>query len=286
MKYLILTFIFISSFSFGQIVRHISPDDIDGLQVTRIDSFAGKSIYNYLGSRTDLCREYGILQLDVLEYSFQDDNVRLEIYIMQDASSAYGMYSLSITNCEQSNLFSTFSCKNINRVSAAYGSFYINAVNLGKTRSGQDLCVNIVRMVIEKNRMDVWYIPPIFQAPSLSPYVNSLKYLKGPIGLALGAPFLADFLRNDQFDCFSVTINSPPNSGILARIVFGEIGALGQFLVNTGVGSSYTTNPTMIGNGVYRSCFVIDDYKLIYLESNTPDLRITDLIPERPNSTY
>jgi hypothetical protein len=278
---ILIHFVFLASF--GQRINLISTDDIPGIRVTRFDSFTGQNLNTYLGIRTHLCFEYGFKQLYVSEYSQQDDQVRLEVYIMEDAPSAFGIYSVSMSNCNVRNLYSTFSCKNTNQVSAAYGPLFINTLNLSKTRSGLGLCETIIKAVMAKNPQETWYLPPLFQLPGLGPYINSLKYTEGPDGVSMGTPVLSGILANLKFNCYSVTIMTPAYSGILARIVFPDPSSMNVFLINAGLNSSGSTTPAMAGNGAYRSCYAIDDYKIVYLECTSPDLKLLDLIPQQPN---
>jgi hypothetical protein len=285
-KYFIVLSLFLSSFTFGQSIRLITPDDIPGIEVTRYDTFAGKDLTRYLGIRANLCFEYGFKQMCVCEYLLKDDRARMEIYIMEDPQSAYGIYSLSVSGCIRWNLYSTFSCSNPNQVSASSGPFFINVVNLSKTNSGLELCDQIVQKVIDKNPQDSWHIPPIFQLPQMSPYINTLKYTEGPYGVNMGAPQLSGLLENIRFNCFSVSIMAPTYGGILARIVFPDFSALNSFLIQAGLNTSGSTTPTMAMNGNYRSWYKIDDDRLIYLECTSPDLKLSDLIPEKPGSIW
>jgi hypothetical protein len=285
-KYLVVLMLLIVTTTFGQRVNLVSPDDLQGLAVTRNDTFTGQRLYSYLGDRANLYMEFGFKQLLVREYAAQDDKAKLEIYIMDDAPSAYGIYSLSISNCDQWNLYSTFSCFNINQVSAAYGPFFINAVNLSKTRGGQGLCSTIVQAVIAKNQKDAWYLPPLFQQPGVSPYIHSLKYSEGPAGLGMSAPSLSNILANLQFNCYSINITAPAYGGILARIVFADPNSMNIFLMNAELNSSNSMTPTMVSNGSYRSCYGVDDYKIIFLQSNSPDLKLSGLIPQRPDMNW
>ena len=286
MRCIIIFSLVCSIASFGQSIRLISPEDIPGIQVTRYDTFVGNDLSKYMGSRANLCYEYGFKQMCVCEYNLQDDKARLEISIMEDEPSAYGIYSLSISNCNLWNLYSTFSCTNINRVSAAYGPFFINAVNLSKTNSGMGLCQQLIQQIITKNPMDSWYLPPLFQLPQLSPYIISLKYAEGQNGIATGVPQLADLLESLQFQCYSINIMTPTYAGILARIVFPDFNIMGSFLIQAGLNTSDRSTPTMAMNGAYRSWYKLDDTKLIYLECSSPDLKLSDIIPERPNPMW
>ena len=283
---LLVLLVFISTVSLGQIIELITSEDIPGIQVVKCDTFTGKELSRYSRNQADLCFEYGFKKLITCDYAFQDDKARLEVFVMEDAPSAYGIYSLSIKGCNLWNLYSTFSCFNANQVSAAFGPYFLNAINLSKTKSGQGLCDQIIQVVISKNPQDSWYLPPLFQSPQLSPFINTLKYTEGPIGVANGTPMLANLLENLVFNCYSVTINTPANRGIIARIVFPDPSMLKSFIIKAGLNGATSTVPAMTGNGTYRSSYAVDDYKLIFLECTSPDMDLKDFVPKQPKSMW
>jgi hypothetical protein len=79
---------------------------------------------------------------------------------------------------------------------------------------------------------------------------------------------------------------TPTYAGILARIVFPDFNIMGSFLIQAGLNTSDRSTPTMAMNGAYRSWYKLDDTKLIYLECSSPDLKLSDIIPERPNPMW
>jgi len=285
-KYLsVLSLVLVLS-SYGQNISLISPDDIPGIQIVRSDSFSGQTLNKYAGTKDGLCYEYGFIKLYLTEYSFHDDRVKSEVFLMEDGPSAFGIYSVSINNCFRWNLYSTFSCLNPNQLSAAYGNFFINNINLSKTGSGQTLCEQIVQLMMTKNPKESWNIPLIFQHPKLTSFINTLKYIEGPNGIATGAPQLTELLENLQFNCYTINIATPTYAGILARIIFPDFNSMSSFVIQAGLNTSGGITPTMAMNGFYRSWYKIEDTKLIYLECSSPDLKLTDLIPEKPTPMY
>jgi hypothetical protein len=285
-KYILALSFALSLSSYGQSISLISPDDIPGIQIIRSDSFSDLNLNKYVGTKDGLCFEYGFKKLFVTEYSFHDDRVRSEVFLMEDGPSAFGIYSVSITNCFMWNLYSTFSCVNSNQISAAYGNFFINTINLSKTGSGQALCEQIVQLMMTRNPKEDWNIPLIFQHPKLSPFLNSLKYIEGPNGIAVGTPQLTELLENLRFNCYTINIALPTYGGILARIVFPDFNSMSSFVIQAGLNTSGGTTPTMAMNGFYRSWYKVEDTKLIYLECSSPDFKLTDLIPEKPTPMY
>jgi hypothetical protein len=267
--------------SFAQSIRLVTADDIPGIQVTRYDTFAGKDLSNYIGNRAFLFNEFGFRQMCVTEYTLQQEKARAEIYIMEDAPSAFGIYSVSASKCNIRNLYSTFSCITANQVSAALGPFYINVLNLNKDQGGQELCMQLLQATISKNPQETWYLPPLLQQQALGPYINTLKYIEGPIGLSAGAPVLTTYLENIPFKCFVLTINAPVGSGVLAGLLFPDDSSADNFMVQAGLDYSGGVTPTMSVDGTYQSWMKINDTKMVYLKSNSPDLKISDLMPEK-----
>lgn len=287
MKSFFLVFaVIISSLSFGQSVSLVSPGEIPGIEILRFDSFTAQDLDRYMGNRAFLCREYGVQKMCVVDYTDHNDKARLEVFVMKDAPSAFGLYSVSNAGCLRWKLYSTFSCSGNSNILLAQGPFFFSINNLNKTGSGQNLCEQIAKLILSKNPQETWYIPPIFQHPKVVPFINSLTYMEGPVGVSNGAPQLTEILDNLVFKCYSIRIMAPAYAGLLSRIEFPDLTSISSFVIQAGLNTSATTTPAMSMNGAYRSWYKIDDTKLIYLECSSPDLKLTDIIPDRPNPMY
>ena len=79
---------------------------------------------------------------------------------------------------------------------------------------------------------------------------------------------------------------APTYAGLLSRIEFPDLTSMSSFVIQAGLSTSGATTPTMAMNNAYRSWYKIDDTKLIYLECSSPDLKLTDIIPEKPSPMY
>jgi hypothetical protein len=281
-KYAVILSLFLFTTSFGQAIKLVTPDDIPGLQVIHYDTFAGNNLSKYMGDRANLYFEYGFKQMCVCEYAYNGDNARAEIYIMEDPPSAFGTFSVLAANCRVRNLYATFSCLNAKQVSMAYGPFYVNVVNLSATASGQQLCEQIIQTLMSKNPQDTWYLPPLLQQASLAPYLNSLRYVEGPVGCSYSAPMLTSILADLHYQFYIVNIATPASNGILVGIAFPDGSSLGSFLVRAGLGTDNTA-PILSPAGTYRSWTAINETTMIYLDCTSPDLKITDMLPEKVN---
>ncbi|MCX6244848.1 MAG: hypothetical protein NTU98_09100 [Bacteroidetes bacterium] len=284
MKRSLLSFLLILSMALsGQNLKLVTEDDIPGLQLTNSVFYSNQDLRNYSGSTADLILEFGFRALNVYDYSFQNEKVRLEVYTMEDAPSAFGIYSVSVSHCLLWNRWSTFSCTNQNQIAAALGPYLLNIRDMNKIGSGQSLCEQIIQQIITKNPQESWYMPPLFQSPKLGRYINTLKYTEGPKGIAAVAPQLLDLFEDLQYNCFTVDITDRGQVGILARIQFPDFNSMDRFRSNAGLNNDQQTGPVMSMNGLYRSWYKINDTKLLYLECSTPNVKLSDIIPDRPD---
>ena len=255
----------------GQSLHMPTKDEIPGLEMVQTDTYTSRNFDKVPGARVQLWMEYGLRNLNVSDYKMDDARVRLEVYLLEDAPSAYGLYSVSITECTLWNRFSFFSCANPNRISLALGPFYISATNIGNTGIGQSLCEELVRKIIDKNPQDTWNLPAVFQFSKLSPFLRSLKYIRGPEGMATGVPQIMRITDGLQYSCYSIKIVTNAYAGVLARFVFPDFNSLDRFMMNAGISMSGGTTPTPSSNGTYRSFYKIDDTKILFLECTSPE---------------
>jgi hypothetical protein len=269
--------------SSGQGINLAATDDLPGVQLVTTERYNPETLGRYAPDREALCTEYGFWQLTVADYSQEIDRVRLEIFVMEDAPSALGMLSVFADTCVLRGVFTAFSCTAPGRVAVAHGNLYINAFTLGRAGSSQQLCEQLVRKFMSANPQDSWFFPAIFRIPQFSEYTNTVKYSRGPLGLAACAPELTDLLDDIPFKCFSMDITAQAYQGVLARIDFTDLQLMNDFLAGAGLNLSGNSDPVPSAIGTYRSSYKINETKLIYLECTSPELRLADLIPENPD---
>jgi hypothetical protein len=268
----------------AQNVQQISEADIKGITIISSNSYVGNNLNDYLGVNSDLFLEYGFVKAYVNEYLLDHDKVSLEVYIMGNAPSSFGIYSLSISHCTQLNLFGSFSCISPHHVAAVHGQFYIYASNKSGTQSGQAFCKQLVKLFIDKNPQEIWYAPALIQSAKAAPFTNTLRYYKGFLGLKKGLPSWSDILENINFHMYTINITTQEFSGILARITFPHESSLSTFLMKSNpIIMSADTRPSPTSNGLYRSYYKISSTKILFLECTSPNANIKDFLPEVPD---
>jgi hypothetical protein len=283
-KYLYIPLIICSLSGLAQNIQQISETDIQGIRILSSNNFAEGKMNDYLGNSADLFLEYGLKKIFVNEYLLGIEQAALEVYIMGNAPSAFGIYSVSISHCDQMNLFGSFSCISLYHVVAVHGSFFIYASNKTGTQSGQALCEQLVKLFIDKNPQEIWYAPALTQSEKVAPFTNTLHYFKGPLGLKRGLPVWSDMFENLSFHLYTMNISTPDYAGILARITFPDETSLNSFIIKSNaVIMSANEKPIQTSSGLYRTMYKISDTKILFMESNSPEADIKDFIPAKPD---
>jgi hypothetical protein len=283
-KFLLFLAIFFALKGTSQNINQITESDIPGILVTRNDIYEGEDLNDYLSGAADLYIEYGFRKLFVNEYKLDKDKATLEVYLMGDPPSAFGIYSLSVSRCMKRNLLGTFSCTTPYQVAATSGNLFIYASNPSGSKTGQAFSEQLVKLIMDKNPREVWYAPPLAQSAKTAPFINSLRYFKGPLAIRKGLPYWARLFEDLTFDMYTINITLKDFTAILARITFPDESTLSSFIMKAGLTSmSANGSPVLTNNGLYRSWYKISSTKIIFLESNSITANIKDFIPEAPD---
>lgn len=264
----------------GQNIQLVNESDIPGLIITGNDIYEGLDLNDYLSGAADLYLEYGFRKLFVNGYALDKDKATLEVYLMGDPPSAFGIYSLSVARCKNWNLLGTFSCSSPYQVAAASGNLFIYASNPSGSKSSQTFCEQLVKFVIDKNPRETWYAPPITQGDKTAPFVNSLRYFQGPLAVRKGLPYWARLFEDITFDMYTINIALKEYTAILAEITFPDESTSSSFIMKSGMNvMSSNGKPVLTNNGLYRSWSKISDVKILFLESNSVIANIKDFMP-------
>jgi|WetSurMetagenome_2_1015567.scaffolds.fasta_scaffold151028_1 hypothetical protein len=254
--------------------------DIEGLQVTRADSFSGKALWGYMDGGADLYLEYGCQTLYVREYTAGQEKLKLEAYFMRDAGSAFGIYKLSISRCMALNTLADFSCQGRYQTAAAYGPVFISVTYPSGSPASIQLAGQIVQSVIQNNPQDKMNVPRVFLLPEFNKYLMNLRFFEGPLGLQNGLPEWLPYFEGISFRAFTLKVLPPDTAVIIGRIIFNTNADLMQFMSATGMNiMDKSTNPVQASNGLYHSWYQIDDYKILFLETPV-NVGLYDYLPE------
>lgn len=269
---ILLIIILVSLSGFAQSIDTTTLEKIPDLAVTRSEKLTGHALMDYMDRYAELFSEYGCQELYIREYiSPGNEKLVLELYIMKDAPSAFGIYKLSNSGCINLNTLTDFSCQSRHTTTAVYGPLFFAITHKSGTEEVVDLAARIVRSVIASNPQERMVVPSVFQMEKVNKYIPNLKFFEGPAGLTQELPNWVQMLQDVNFRMFAQKIPAPDTLAVIARITFPTHADLTMFLTNAGLNiSDRTTEPSMASNGFYHSWYKIDDYKIIFLETQVP----------------
>ena len=271
----------------GQEVRTISNTDFDGINITRSDTFTGQSLYGYIDGGADLFLEYGFVRLYVNEYQWNGETLQTEIWVMEDAPSAYGIYALSHSSCIQWDMVSAFSCSSRYQVSAVQGPLYVSVTDQSGNPSAQAGMTDLARRILELNPQESWYMPSLFQDARLQKYLHSIRYFEGPLGLQNGLPVMEDLLDNLPFRMYTILTDHAGSPSMIAHLSFPNAESTGTFLSRARLNpSDRSSQPVLVSDGLYRSWCQLNSNTILYLESRSDTVRAKSFAPLTPETEW
>ncbi len=108
---LLLAFVLLPGLAVAQTdMPVLIPGEIPGLEIRRVESFAGKALYGHIDGGADLYYEYGFERLSVQELRLNHESYFAEVYRMNDSGGAFGIFSVSHGECAPADSLPPSSC--------------------------------------------------------------------------------------------------------------------------------------------------------------------------------
>jgi hypothetical protein len=188
----------------------LKSQDIDGIIIGRTTLFDGKSLWGLIDGGADIYLEYGFNSLLFQNVELNNVRFRVEIYKMNSAESAFGIFSVSRFKCLKDDTLTKFICISQYQIQASIGKFY---VSISKERGDQEskkVILQIFSKILSKTKEVPFSLPKIFQNKALSSYQNQIKLVKGNLGMQNGFPGWTDLF--DGFSNYELYILPVENS--------------------------------------------------------------------------
>lgn len=245
----------------------LEAHDLPGLELMSADSFSGSNLFGYINGGADLYLEYGFQKVVVSEYTSGEENLKLEVWVMDDDAAAFGIYALSTFRCITRNSLSSFSCESKYQSAAAYGNMYISAVGRSGSEKGHELCNEMVRLIIKRNPKKELTLPEIFKDERFASQGSTIRYYKGPLGIQNGIPEWSELFNGVTFSMFTLQIPSDHGVGTIAIITFTDAGSMDLFLASAGLAEAKPGTPVERDSGLFYSYRLTGDRTLVFYES-------------------
>lgn len=246
-------FLFLYIFSYypsiyGQALPDITPDEIPGYEITRNECFDGGSLWGYMNGGADIYLEYGFESLRVQEFNADGENIKLELYKMNDPLSAFGIYSIKTFKCIQANMKVIPDCLNRYQYQAVCGRYYVQIINESGSEAVKSAMEVIASGLLNKMESAGLHLPITYLNDSLHFPINEIKMVKGELGLQTKvvklAPFLNDLSGYQVYYAKKVVDEKPVK---YIEVVFNNIGQKSIFFENIAAAGYNIIGETQFG---------------------------------------
>lgn len=194
----VVTFLLLSLFqvSWSQVPEGypvVTAGDLPGAKFSSPRNFTGSSLFGYINGGAELYLEYGFSGAVITEIIMKDGKYKTEIFKMDGAEEAFGIFSVSRYRCVSRPAVSEFSCQTKYQLQYSKGPYYISIINGTGTLSDSINMLRIGRIIADKIKEPVFdpsaYMPGI----SNDSVASNCFLAKGRLGIVNGFPDLEDY---------------------------------------------------------------------------------------------
>jgi hypothetical protein len=195
----------------------IQQSDIPFGTVTHEQSFQRKGLYGYIDGGAEVYHEYGFVRLTVTDIDYTTEKISIELYEMKNPMAAFGIFSINRAQCSAIDSLFQFSCVDPYQLQGAQGSFYFRIINENGSPAAQQYIRRIAAILKEKLREQPAAIASLFDRKELQPYLTTLRFVSGPLGVQNGVPDLSDAFEG--MNAFSAYILPFEIEGIQIQLI-------------------------------------------------------------------
>ncbi|HOW30072.1 MAG TPA: hypothetical protein PLP88_00765 [Bacteroidales bacterium] len=193
---IVCLFVFITSRVFSQSAGYfpaIDKSDFPDARFTTPKTYNGSSLYGYMDGGADLYLEYGFSGAWIDEIVFKGSKHIIEIYRMNSAEEAFGIYSVSRYHCSSTPPIALYACQTPYQLQMVKGPFYVNIINTSPTAVDSLAALNVGKAIIAKISQGFADISGYLPGIPTETMNREAILVKGELGLRNGAPDLVDF---------------------------------------------------------------------------------------------
>ena len=246
----------------------IAEGDFPGIEVADSRTFNGNALWGYINGGADIYLEYGFDNLLAQKIEMEGKQYTVDIYKMKDSEAAFGIFSVSVFNCNEKLARASFSCITPYQVQFVKGPYYVSIVNEDGSIAEQNICKEFAAKLEGKINDDTFIIPELFEKEELLPFLDKVKLIKGRLGLENGFPQWASYFENlRNFNLIVMPVESNENTIYIAEIEFGNNSEMMTFLDNLEVDTEAILNSPVMIKEKKMYLKKIGDEKIVLLES-------------------
>jgi hypothetical protein len=200
----------------GQDIRDLlpGPDDLPGWKLNQEPQiYEGDRLFELIDGGADIYIEYGFRQ--VVSSQFTDpsnNNILVEIYEMNDAAAAYGIFSITQQTVNWTEQFGNIAAVSADYIAFWKGKYYVN-LSWSSRQHIDEPVLSRLAAIVSGNITDKGDYPGLLKGlPAFDQGIKTI-YFKGNLGLS-------NFYYFDYKDIFNVEDGLARTIGNQHRIIF------------------------------------------------------------------
>jgi hypothetical protein len=172
----------------GTAMPLLTNADLPGWTVTDSARYSGKELYGYIDGGAELYHEYGFMQLATQVTRCASRELRIEVYRMQSAESAFGIFSLSRGTCPQDSTLAMWSCVSGRQILCSSGPFALSVIGDDSTKETAGAMDRVMRVLLARIPEAGHRLPPVFASAVVLAFRSEVQFLSGPLALQQARP--------------------------------------------------------------------------------------------------
>jgi len=253
------------------IINPIQPADFPLALINKTDTYNQESVWAYNSSRSDIFIEFGFQSLLVQELTFDNERIKMEVYQLDSPESAFGIYSLSVINCEKRDTLSPFDCVSRFEYQFAHGNLYGIVTSESGSLNARKLLFAVANMIRQKNPQPILVLPDIFKLPQLLKSRGNLVYIRGPVGMQNCQIPWQELFLGMKFSMYAIYLPTLENDVYFGRITFPTPRDQSRFMYAAGLMSGTIPIPNCTtSDNLYHEYKQIDSQTIHFLQSQEP----------------
>jgi len=214
----------------------LKEGDFPGSKITREQVFDGSGLWGYINGGADIFLEYGFDKLLLQEIEIDKYKFKTELYRMSNAKSAFGIFSVSHYKCSERDSSLKYSCITPHQIQTAMGNYYISIINKNGSEEEQSISKMIWGKLISKISEDEFTPPSFFSNKELIPFLKTMKYFNGKLGLQNGFFDWYDYFENfSDYEIYLLPLETKAGTVYISQISFSSVKDLNSFLNNLSI---------------------------------------------------
>jgi hypothetical protein len=226
LKRLFICLVIITSVLFAQDNKNfpvVNSNDINGLKITRTSYYDGSALWGLIDGGADIYLEYGFDKLLFREAELNGIKFRIEIYRMNSAGSAYGIYSVSHFKCSKEDTITKYICISQYQAQASVGKYYISVSNDMGNKESNKLTLDMLTKILSGINESVFSFPTLFQKKLFAGSQNQIKLIKGNLGMQNGYPGWMDLFDGfSNYELYILPFDVSSGSAVIAQVNFSN----------------------------------------------------------------